>query len=43
MLRDPVSDWTVPRLHDLAKTRMSVRDAQILGARSPWLQTFVQW
>jgi hypothetical protein len=21
MLRDPVSDWTVPRLHDLAKSR----------------------
>ena len=43
MLRDPVSDWTVPRLHDLAKTRMPVRDGQLLGTRSPWLQNFVQW
>jgi hypothetical protein len=38
ILRDPASDWTVPRLHDLAKTRISVRDAQLPGARSPWLQ-----
>jgi hypothetical protein len=35
MLRDSVSDWTVPRLHDLAKTRMPLREAQFLGARSP--------
>jgi hypothetical protein len=43
MLRDPLGEWAVSRLHDLAKTRVLVRDAQLPATTSQWLQHFVRW